>query len=229
MKTSRLGDFVKDIGLLFAYLMAYQIGVVFLQLPLVFESVPTVSEQVIEVATWIGLGIGIVLLTGLSFFLWKVVQKQKQVEYRSSQSWFHHPYLPVLALVGFIGFQLVFPTSPSQNQQTIILLTKSYPISMFFAVVVFAGVVEELLFRGLLGAYFFPDRMQAKTVILYFIVSGILFSLAHGPSTLPQFLIYFGMSLILTWSYLARSNLAHAMGLHMLNNALSFVMILFSV
>lgn len=229
MKTSRLGELVKHIGLLFVYLMAYQIGLVFLQLPWVFESVPIVSEQVIEVATWIGLGIGIALLTGLSFFLWKVVQKQKQVEYRSSHSWFHHPYLTVLALVGLIGLQLAFPTSPSQNQQMIILLTNSYPISMFFSVVIFAGIVEELLFRGVLGAYFFPNRTQSKTVILYFIVSGVLFSLAHGPSTLPQFLIYFGMSVILTWSYLARSNLAHAMGLHILNNALSFVMILFSV
>ncbi|MFZ2571157.1 MAG: CPBP family intramembrane glutamic endopeptidase, partial [Streptococcus suis] len=146
-----------------------------------------------------------------------------------SSSWFHKIYWPILLYIVFFIVQLLVPVSESQNQTLVIQFVSAYPLVAFLAVVVFAPILEELIFRGLLATYFFPKMADMKTVSLYLIVTGCLFSLVHVPATIPQFLIYFTMGLNLGWLYLIRRDIRYPMALHMINNGISYLMILFLV
>ncbi|HGL8793205.1 TPA: lysostaphin resistance A-like protein, partial [Streptococcus suis] len=94
---------------------------------------------------------------------------------------------------------------------------------------IFAPILEELIFRGLLATYFFPKMVDMKAVGIYLAVTGSLFSLVHMPTTILQFLIYFTMGLNLGWLYLIRRDIRYPIALHMLNNGISYLMILFLV
>ncbi|MBS8104293.1 CPBP family intramembrane glutamic endopeptidase, partial [Streptococcus suis] len=99
---------------------------------------------------------------------------------------------------------LLIPISESQNQTLVIQFVSAYPLVSFLSVVIFAPILEELIFRGLLATYFFPKMADMKAVGIYLAVTGSLFSLVHMPTTIPQFLIYFTMGLNLGWLYLIR-------------------------
>ncbi len=133
------------------------------------------------------------------------------------------------ALYCIFIFQLLIPISESQNQTLVIQFVSAYPLVSFLSVVIFAPILEELIFRGLLATYFFPKMADMKAVGIYLAVTGSLFSLVHMPTTIPQFLIYFTMGLNLGWLYLIRRDIRYPIALHMLNNGISYLMILFLV
>ena len=64
------------------------------------------------------------------------------------------------ALVWFLSLlvQFFLPDDPSVNQQMATDLTLAQPLFSFFAVVIFAPLTEELIFRGMLARYLFPKQ-----------------------------------------------------------------------
>ena len=137
-------------------------------------------------------------------------------------------YLWLPALVWFLVIiaQFFLPEDPSANQQIITELALRQPIFSFFLIVVFAPLTEELIFRGMLACFLFPRQDNVKQTTLFLLVTSIIFALVHFPGTPQQFLVYglSGFSLVL--AYINKGGLAYSMGLHALNNLISFVMIM---
>ena len=135
-------------------------------------------------------------------------------------------WLPALVLVLVIVAQNFLPNDPSVNQQTAEAMTLSQPLFSFFMIVVFAPLTEELTFRGMLARYVFPQQDNVKQTVLFLLVSTVLFALVHFPTTPQQFLVYSALGLSMGLAYINKGGLAYSMGLHALNNLISFVMIM---
>lgn len=214
------------IGLWCAGLLGYLIGVGCLLVESSLSEIPDVpAAYVSSVATVFGI-IGLLYLTGLSYLHWSRVYNKMVIKIELPKPWMSNTLLPLGLFALLLMAEFFLPIPPSDNQQAVIKGVLAHPIFSFFAVVVFAPIMEELLFRGLFAGYFFPNLTNKTSLILYFILTSGLFCLAHGPRTIPHFLIYFTMGAALGWLYLAKRDLRYAMGLHAANNLLSFVLIL---
>ena len=135
-------------------------------------------------------------------------------------------WLPALVWFLSLVVQFFLPNDPSVNQQIAIDLTLSQPLFSFFAVVIFAPLTEELIFRGMLARYLFPKQDNSKQTLLFLLVSSVLFALIHSPGTLQQFLVYASLGFSLGLAYISRKGLVYSISLHALNNLVSFLMIL---
>ena len=134
-------------------------------------------------------------------------------------------WLPALVWFLALVVQFFLPDDPSVNQQIATALTLSQPLFSFFAVVIFAPLTEELIFRGMLARYLFPKQDKSKQV-LFLLVSSVLFALIHFPGDVQQFLVYASLGFSLGLAYISRKGLVYSISLHALNNLVSFLMIL---
>ena len=135
-------------------------------------------------------------------------------------------WLPALVWVLVIVVENFLPNDPSANQQMVDQLAQEQPLFTFFMAVVFAPLTEELTFRGMLARFVFPQQDNVKKTALFLLVSTILFALVHFPTTPQQFLVYSALGLSMGLAYINKGGLAYSMGLHALNNLISFVMIM---
>ena len=135
-------------------------------------------------------------------------------------------WLPALVWALVIVAQFFLPNDPSVNQQTAEQLTHNQPLFAFFMIVFFAPLTEELTFRGMLARYVFPQQDNIKQTALFLLVSSLIFALVHFPGTPLQFLVYASLGLSMGLAYINKGGLAYSMGLHALNNLISFVMIM---
>ena len=135
-------------------------------------------------------------------------------------------WLPALVWFLSLVVQFFLPNDPSVNQQIATDLTLSQPLFSFFAVVIFAPLTEELIFRGMLARYLFPKQDNSKQTLIFLLVSSLLFALVHFPSTPQQFLVYGSLGLSLGLAYISKGSLAYSIALHALNNLIGFLMIL---
>ena len=135
-------------------------------------------------------------------------------------------WLPALVWFLSLVVQFFLPNDPSVNQQTATDLTLSQPLFSFFAVVIFAPLTEELIFRGMLARYLFPKQDNSKLTLIFLLVSSLLFALVHFPGTPQQFLVYGSLGLSLGLAYISKGGLAYSIALHALNNLIGFLMIL---
>lgn len=135
-------------------------------------------------------------------------------------------WLPALVWALAIVAQFFLPNDPSVSQQMVEELTHNQPLFTFFMAVVFAPLTEELTFRGMLARYVFPQQDNIKQTALFLLVSTVLFALAHFPTSPQQFLVYSALGLSMGLAYINKGGLAYSMGLHALNNLISFVMIM---
>ena len=135
-------------------------------------------------------------------------------------------WLPALVWALAIVAQFFLPNDPSVSQKMLEELTHNQPLFTFFMAVIFAPLTEELTFRGMLARYVFPQQDNIKQTALFLLVSTVLFALAHFPGTPQQFLVYSALGLSMGLAYINKGGLAYSMGLHALNNLISFVMIM---
>ena len=134
-------------------------------------------------------------------------------------------WLPALVWFLSLVVQFFLPNDPSVNQQIATDLTLSQPLFSFFAVVIFAPLTEELIFRGMLARYLFPKQDKSKQV-LFLLLSSVLFALIHFPGDVQQFFVYFSLGFSLGLAYISRKGLIYSISLHALNNLIGFLMIL---
>ena len=135
-------------------------------------------------------------------------------------------WLPALVWVLVIVVENFLPNDPSANQQMAEQLTHNQPLFSFFMVVVFAPLTEELTFRGMLARFVFPQQDNLKQTALFLLVSTVIFALVHFPTSPQQFLVYSALGFSMGLAYINKGGLAYSMGLHALNNLISFVMIM---
>ena len=135
-------------------------------------------------------------------------------------------WLPALVWALAIVAQFFLPNDPSVSQKMLEELTHNQPLFTFFMAVIFAPLTEELTFRGMLARFVFPQQDNIKQTALFLLVSTVLFALAHFPTSPQQFLVYSALGLSMGLAYINKGGLAYSMGLHALNNLISFVMIM---
>ena len=135
-------------------------------------------------------------------------------------------WLPALVWFLSIVVQFFLPNDPSVNQQTATDLTLTQPLFSFFATVIFAPLIEELIFRGMLARYLFPKQDSSKQTLLFLLVSSLIFALIHFPGDVQQFFVYFSLGFSLGLAYISRKDLVYSISLHALNNLVAFLMIL---
>ena len=135
-------------------------------------------------------------------------------------------WLPALVWFLSLVVQFFLPNDPSVNQQIATDLTLSQPLFSFFAIVIFAPLTEELIFRGMLARYLFPKQDNSKQTLIFLLVSSLLFALFHFPGDVQQFLVYASLGFSLGLAYISRKGLVYSISLHALNNLVSFLMIL---
>ena len=135
-------------------------------------------------------------------------------------------WLPALVWFLSLVVQFFLPDNPSVNQQTATDLTLAQPLFSFFAIVIFASLTEELIFRGMLARYLFPKQDNSKQTLIFLLISSIIFALIHFPGDVQQFFVYFSLGFSLGLAYISRKGLVYSISLHALNNLIGFLMIL---
>lgn len=105
------------------------------------------------------------------------------------------------------------------NQEAILSLVGSYPaILLFVQSVLVAPLLEEIVFRGILGELLF-----GKTVWAY-ILPAVIFSLAHRPTDIGSFLVYAWPGFFFYFLYRRIGRLEVPILAHMIMNGLAFMM-----
>ena len=100
------------------------------------------------------------------------------------------------------------------------MFSKSVPA--FFTAVIFAPILEELIFRGIVLEGFLKNYSPVKAIVL----TNVLFGLAHMNPW--QFVGAFLMGILISWVYFKTRNLFLPVLMHFLNNLLSFLFLYFS-
>ncbi len=148
--------------------------------------------------------------------------------------------IPLTIILGYLITYLIeilisnIINNSSVNQNSIeILIKNGGAVMMFFAVVVFAPIVEELIYRKAIFEF-----LNKKHIIISYLVSVIIFTLPHmlttfmedGYNTLDKLLLcipYLSSGLILCGIYHANDKNIYASWLfHLINNLISFVIII---
>ena len=157
---------------------------------------------------------------------------------------FNYSQVYKYALIGFLGtyflriasglilFYSVGPNSLQDplNQKTLVAVISEYPIFMFFSVVIFAPIIEEIVFRF---AMFKPLSQINKP--LAYILSSFIFGFLHISISfitlhnfneiynLPSYMV---SGLALAYVYDKTNKLASSILAHMMTNYMGFVLIL---
>ena len=98
----------------------------------------------------------------------------------------------------------------------------SKTVPAFFTAVIFAPVLEELIFRGIVLEGFLKNYSPAKAIIW----TNVLFGLAHLNPW--QFIGAFLMGILISWVYYKTRNLILPVAMHMLNNLISYLFLYLS-
>ena len=137
----------------------------------------------------------------------------------------------IIYLISFITnliIQLIDFGSQSANQMNVETIMAAAPLPMIIAVVVFAPIIEELVFRGIIFR-----SLRKFNVPLAIIVSGFLFGFIHVSSAvfagdfsqLLQVLPYMAMGIVFAYSYEKSKSISVPIYLHMINNLVSVLLI----
>lgn len=132
----------------------------------------------------------------------------------------------VILWILFLAMQIwmnqakLLPTS--QNQQTVIAFAKAIPWWMGLDAVVFAPIIEEILFRGFFFNWFFNSNDKRMQLIGVFL-SGAIFGAVHDVSSLLGWLVYALMGWLLALTYAYTKDIRYNIGLHVFNNLISLI------
>lgn len=121
---------------------------------------------------------------------------------------------------GILISQHVLSTPANQtaiNQQVMLLPFWNQAYS-----IVFAPVIEELIFRGIFLNYFFRSNQRWVNFLGVF-VSGLIFGMLHVMSFSPTLIMYSALGWVLGGTYLHFRDIRYNIALHFMNNALSLL------
>lgn len=126
------------------------------------------------------------------------------------------------------GLVTLFISNESANEAAITQQAQSNFALIAVTTIILAPVVEELFFRGIIFRSF-----SRYNVVLGMVVSSLFFGFVHvyqallagDVSQLYYLIQYGGMGLVLAWVYVIRRNILSAIFVHLLNNAISMVIL----
>ena len=167
-----------------------------------------------------------VLLIGINTFILRKDVKNSLVNFkkyfREYNSYVLGMYLKSLAIMFILSISLRMYTGieSATNQENIVTILDSFPIYTILLSVVFAPILEELLFRGLI-------RKIIKDKWLFIIFSGILFGALHVIDDFQSYyellyiLVYSSLGCFLSAIYYRTNNLCANIYFHFLQNFIS--------
>lgn len=142
-------------------------------------------------------------------------------------------YVPLLAapvmLYGNFALSLIISLisgqSESVNQALLFEQFKAFPWTIVVQAIIFAPIVEEIIFRGIL----YRHLKKAGRFIIPLLVSTLVFASLHTLAAVLEqswsdlwFIpVYAFMGLVLAYTYEKTQNIYSAILLHMINNAIS--------
>lgn len=118
------------------------------------------------------------------------------------------------------------------NQEIITnALTMSSLIPMFLGSVVFAPILEELLFRA--PFVYFKSRYEPFNskwgIVVRIVISSLFFGFMHNPNNLVEVLSYASSGVMLGLIVATTNRIEYAIGIHALNNMIGFMTIIYSM
>jgi uncharacterized protein len=142
-------------------------------------------------------------------------------------------YVPILAAAFMIyggamlsqAAQALSGQSDSVNQNYLFEMFKTHKASMMIQAIIFAPIVEEIIFRGIIYRHF----KRNGRYLIPLIVSTLLFATMHSLNAILSaqwadlwyIPVYAFMSLVLTYTYEKTQNLYSSVFLHCINNTIS--------
>lgn len=150
---------------------------------------------------------------------WKDFKKNHKKYFKDYFKFFY--ILIILVMVTNLVIMLITNNNDgAENQQQIIDILKKSPVYAYIAAVMFAPVIEELIFRKS-----FRDILPDKFKILFIVFSGVVFGLMHViPFSNPQELLYLISysipGIILGYVFVKSDNLFTNIGIHFVYNGI---------
>ncbi|MGT2911287.1 CPBP family intramembrane glutamic endopeptidase [Streptococcus cameli] len=212
-------QFLKGLGFAILYYVLSIVGSALVQMPL---GEPPSSVGEIPVFVFVFYVVTGFALLGL--FCW-LLFKEKPIQVAANPLT-KSIWLILGLYVVYMAVQQIFPTI-SPNQEMAIKMTQGKPVWAFLAIVIAAPIAEELFYRKALAVCFFGKMNNLVLIGLYLFVSSALFAWVHQSATLYQFGTYFTMGIIFGLTYLYKQDIRHSMALHIFNNLLGYLSILF--
>lgn len=214
----------KNISLLLIYVVGMFILPLFLTTVVLvggFNINVVTREEALNVTTTV-MVVSYGLLTSVLLLLTRQVFKQDFIKIRSWGNFFKQMILGILctftaAVVGGLLVQLFGVNETPANQDAVEAALNAMPIAMLFTVVVFAPIVEEIIFRLVIMKLF---NWKPVYNILF---SSLIFGLMHvsADGGFIHIIPYFLMGSVFGFVYHKFDNIWHATILHMLHNGLS--------
>ncbi len=208
---------------------------IFLTLLVLFGSVPASYSIFIRGADKSVLYIITIayLLAGLLFFL--VFYR----EFKISGGFFYNFRIVLISIIGiyFLSFllDLFFGQNMKnpENQEVIeSMLRLNFSPALISHIVFFGPVVEEYTFREYLAGLFrkiFKGEDRDYKDFLALIMANILFSLAHMPTDIYSFLVYFSIGFVLVMVRFLTNNLKISAFVHIFWNFLSSLILYYAI
>ncbi len=112
----------------------------------------------------------------------------------------------------------------SQNTQQLAEMIKRVPLLAVYGIV-FAPILEELVFRKAIFGYFYDILTGTKEIFRFIIagiITGILFAIPHDGFT-PLMIVYIVMSLLFSFLYKYTGRIVTPILAHMFMNSLVFI------
>ena len=127
-------------------------------------------------------------------------------------------------LLSFFGI-----TETSNNELLIQQMFDDNPYNLailFFNLVIFTPVIEELIFRKVMFSYLEPRLKPVLTIIL----TGLIFAFMHIQGDYIQMIPYGGMGIVLGYVYYkSNRNIYASIGSHLLNNLFSWLVYVLTI
>lgn len=198
---------------------------------LIFKSLPNSSPSFLLIIQFCIYSFVIVIsiivaypLLKESYFIWK---DNKTLIFKKNISLLLGLYTVTIASSYVIG--LFTKTNTSNNQVGVSSSILQFPLLMAFTTMVFAPVVEEILFRGVFYRCFRPRYGW----IIVSLISCIAFGFIHVYDSFIQgswidcwyFFVYAGIGFFLCRSYEETNTIFGSIVLHFLNNGIAFLSI----
>lgn len=183
--------------------------------------------------------IGLMILLFLSFFLvrkpvmdsWRFFLRAKKSNIKKVFQNFG--FLLLFTFGCNIFFMVVLGDRSPENQEAVVDGIKAAPALYAFMTVIFAPLVEEFVFRGVLYQKFRSKKSFLSAVVISMLIFGLIHVLpAYLVSgDLSEFLFiiqYSGLAFFMIRCFEETSSIWGSISIHFLNNALGFLLIFLS-
>lgn len=208
-----------------AFVAIYLISSSIFQLAGLYTNDPVKAQNV--------LGVGLIATAiALGVIGWRYYQ---QLDKNNPRHFGHKPttakkiWFLIALFVGMMCFQYFWTFLISsgvihmpENQQAVAEQSLRMPIWNGVYSIILAPIFEELVFRGIFMNYFFNKDNRVNNW-LAMLSSALLFGFAHEMQFDLNWLMYSGLGLFLSYAYMHYRDLRFNIGLHMLNNLMTFI------